>query len=81
MRIFIASSNDLAQERKDFRLFLYDEGFSPIVWDTIDHSITQEKFQDRINEDHLTTSDIVIFMVKSKLGNILLKNLKKLVKA
>jgi len=81
MRIFIASSNDLAQERKDFRLFLYDEGFSPIVWDTIDHSITQEKFQDRINEDHLTTSDIVIFMVKSKLGKYTIEEFEEACKS
>lgn len=81
MRIFIASSNDLAQERKDFRLFLYDEGFNPIVWDTIDHSITQEKFQDRINEDHLTTSDIVVFMVKAKLGKYTIEEFEEACKS
>lgn len=68
MRIFIASSNDLAPERKDLELLLHREKFDPIVWENIDHSITQEKFQDKINNDHLTTSDIVVFMVKSKLG-------------
>jgi len=81
VRIFIASSNDLAQERKDFRLFLYDEGFNPIVWDTIDHSITQEKFQDRINEDHLTTSDIVVFMVKAKLGKYTIEEFEEACKS
>lgn len=81
MRIFIASSNDLAQERKDFRLFLYDEGFKPIVWDTIDHSITQEKFQDRINQYHLTTSDIVVFMVKSKLGQYTIEEFEEACKS
>lgn len=68
MRIFIASSNDLAEERKNFRLFLYDQKFEPVVWENIDQSITKEKFQDRINEYHLNTSDIVVFMIKSKLG-------------
>lgn len=68
MRIFIASSNDLATERKDLELLLHRAKFNPIVWENIDHSITQEKFQDRINNDHLTISDIVIFMIKSKLG-------------
>lgn len=68
MRIFIASSNDLFQERKDFRLFLYDQELKPVVWENIDQSITKERFQDRINQDHLNTSDIVVFMIKSKLG-------------
>lgn len=68
MRIFIASSNDLFQERKDFRLFLYDQNLKPVVWENIDQSITKERFQDRINQDHLNTSDIVVFMIKSKLG-------------
>ena len=68
MRIFIASSNDLFQERKDFRLFLYDQDLKPVVWENIDQSITKERFQDRINEHHLNTSDIVVFMIKSKLG-------------
>ena len=68
MRIFIASSNDLVQERKDFRLFLYDQDLKPVVWENIDQSITKERFQDRINQDHLNTSDIVVFMIKSKLG-------------
>lgn len=49
MRIFIASSNDLADERKDLELLLHREKFEPVLWENIDHSITQEKFQDRIN--------------------------------
>lgn len=68
IRVFIASSNDLKQERIDLENLVSREGYTPVVWENIDHSITQEKFQDRINDDHLTTSDIVIFMVKSKLG-------------
>ena len=68
MKVFIASSGDLKQERKDLKLMLYDEGFTPILWESIDQSITENKFQDRINEEHLTTCDIVILIVKSRLG-------------
>ena len=67
-RVFIASSSDLEDERQKLKTLLYDEEFEPILWEDIDHSITDEKFQDRINNDHLTTSDVVIFMVKSRLG-------------
>ena len=67
-RVFIASSSDLKEEREKLKTLLYDEGFEPVLWEDIDHSITVEKFQDRINNDHLTTSDVVIFMVKSRLG-------------
>lgn len=68
-RIFIASSGDLAEERKEFEILLFREGFQPVIWESIDQSITTQRFQDRINEDHLHTSDIVIFMVKSRLGS------------
>ncbi|MCX6051106.1 MAG: NB-ARC domain-containing protein [Campylobacterales bacterium] len=68
MKVFIASSGDLEQERKDLKLLLYDEGFTPIVWETIDQSITENKFQDRINEEYLKTSDVIILIVKSRLG-------------
>ena len=55
-RVFIASSEDLKQERKDLELLLHRDGnFKPIVWENIDHSITENRFQDRINDDHLTT--------------------------
>lgn len=67
-RVFIASSNDLSNERKELELLLHREHFQPIVWEAIDHSITGKEFQSRINEEELLTSDIVIFMIKSKLG-------------
>lgn len=83
-RIFIASSSDLSSKRVDLELLLHREGFDAVVWENIDHSITDEKFQDRINNDHLTTSDIVIFMIKSRIGkytqeefDVAYKNLSK----
>ena len=68
MKVFIASSGDLEQERKELKLMLYDEGCTPVLWETIDQSITENSFQDRINEEYLKTSDIVILIVKSRLG-------------
>lgn len=68
MRIFIASSSELNEERKDLQLLLYKKGITPVVWEDIDHSIGTDRFQTRINEEHLLKSDIVIFMIKSKLG-------------
>lgn len=68
MRIFIASSSELNSERKDLQLLLYKKGIKPVVWEDIDHSIGTDRFQTRINEEHLLKSDIVIFMIKSKLG-------------
>lgn len=68
MRIFIASSNELNEERDRLELLLYREDFKPVKWENIDHSITTDRFQSRINEAHLLTSDIVIFMIKSRLG-------------
>lgn len=68
MRIFIASSGDLETERKDLRLLCFENKFEPIVWENLDKSITNEKFQDRINKYELNKSDIVIFMIKSRLG-------------
>ncbi len=67
-RVFVASSSDLKKERKELKELLNDEGFQPELWEDIDHSITSEEFQDRINNKHLIRSDIVIFMIKSKLG-------------
>lgn len=68
MRTFIASSSELNEERKDLQLLLYKKGITPVVWEDIDHSIGTDRFQTRINEEHLLKSDIVIFMIKSKLG-------------
>ncbi|MDK2061819.1 DUF4062 domain-containing protein [Aliarcobacter butzleri] len=68
MRIFIASSGDLSNERKDLKILCYENNFTPVAWEDIDQSITKEKFQTRINEDELKESDIVIFMIKSRLG-------------
>ncbi|MFW3426870.1 NB-ARC domain-containing protein [Aliarcobacter butzleri] len=68
MRIFIASSSELNEERDKLELLLYRENFKPVKWEDIDHSITTDRFQSRINESHLLTSDIVIFMIKSRLG-------------
>ena len=67
-KVFIASSSDLEDERKELKELLYDENFEPILWEDIDHSITHEEFQERINNKHLLESDIVIFMIKSRLG-------------
>jgi len=67
-RVFVASSSDLSEEREKLKTLLYDEGFEPILWEDIDHSITKGTFQERINKDHLSNSDIVIFLIKSRLG-------------
>ncbi|MDD2698456.1 MAG: DUF4062 domain-containing protein [Arcobacteraceae bacterium] len=68
MRIFIASSGDLSEERKNLKILCYDNDYTPILWEDLDQSITIEKFQERINEEELKESDIVIFMIKSRLG-------------
>jgi hypothetical protein len=72
-RVFIASSGDLIEERKELEILLYRENFTPIVWENIDHSISKEKFQERTNKEHLAISDTVIFMIKSKLGKYTLE--------
>ena len=66
-RVFIASSSDISEERQKLKTLLYDEGFEPVLWEDFDHSIKKERFQTWINENHLKTSDVVIFMVKSRL--------------
>ena len=53
MRIFIASSSELSKEREQLELLLFRENFQPIVWENIDHSITTDRFQSRINEKEL----------------------------
>ena len=68
MRVFIASSSELKREREKLELLLYREKYEPVVWENVDQSISTDRFQSRINENHLLTSDIVIFMIKSKLG-------------
>lgn len=40
MRIFIASSSELKEERDKLELLLYREDFKPVKWENIDHSIT-----------------------------------------
>lgn len=67
-RFFIASSGELEEERRKLELLIYRNNFKAVVWEDIDHSITKEKFQDRINQEHLNSSDVVIFMIKSRLG-------------
>ena len=54
-RIFIASSGDLVEERKELEITISRADFKPVVWENIDHSITEEKFQDRINKNNLHT--------------------------
>lgn len=68
IKVFIASGSDLAEERRNLELLLHREGFEPIVWENIDHSITHTEFQTRINDEHLSESDVIIFMIKSKVG-------------
>lgn len=68
MRVFIASSSDLSEEREKLELLLFRENYEPVVWENIDHAITEDRFQTKINEEELLTSDIVIFMIKSRLG-------------
>jgi hypothetical protein len=75
-KVFVASSNDLEDERKALALLLYEEGFIPILWENIDHSITKNEFQDRINNEYLTKSDIVILMVRAKLGDYTIEEFK-----
>lgn len=76
-RIFIASSGDLSEERKDFEILLYREGFEPVLWENIDQSIGVDRFQDRINKYHLLSSDIIIFMIKSRLGKYTLEEFEE----
>ncbi len=81
MRIFIASSSELNQERKDLQLLLYRNKIEPVVWEDIDHSIGTDRFQTRINEEHLLTSDFVVFMIKSKLGQFTLEEFEEAYKS
>lgn len=66
-KVFVASSGDLYDERMKLKLLLHEIGVEPILWEYTDQSITDEEFQKRLNKD-LATSNIVIFMVKSRLG-------------
>ena len=66
-KVFVASSGDLFNERRDLKLLLYDMGVKPILWESSDQSITQKEFQDRLNKE-LGSSHIVIFMVKTRFG-------------
>ena len=81
MRIFIASSSELNQERKELQLLLYRNNIEPVVWEDIDHSIGTDRFQTRINEEHLLTSDFVVFMIKSKLGQFTLEEFEEAYKS
>ncbi len=67
-RVFVASSGDLADERKELKEFLHDEEFKPVLWEDSDKSITTQEYQKRLNEDYLYNSDIVIFMIKNRYG-------------
>lgn len=67
-RVFIASSGDLAKEREQVETLLYRKGFQPVLWEALEKSITQEKFQERLNRTELIRSNIVIFMVQTKFG-------------
>jgi len=72
-RVFVASSSDLEKERKKLKELLHDEGFKSELWEDFDHSIQQVRFQTLTNENHLNNSDVVIFMVKSRLGDYTLE--------
>ena len=67
-RVFVASSGDLAEERKELSLLLYTANLKPVLWEATDRSITKETFQDRLNKEELSSSKIVIFMVRSRFG-------------
>ena len=67
-KVFIASSGDLAEERIQLETLLNREGFEPVLWEALEQSITEEKFQERLNRTELISSDIVIFMVRAKFG-------------
>jgi len=77
MRVFIASSSEFESERKDLQLLLFKNGFEPVVWEDIDQSIGTDQFQTRINEEELLTSDIVIFMIKDRLGEFTYEEFKE----
>jgi len=78
VKIFIASSNELYDERKLIKEFIYDQGknypslhIEPVLWeiDTEKGSIDKgiNRFQDKINED-LKNCDITIVLFYSKVG-------------
>jgi hypothetical protein len=43
-RVFVASSSDLEDERQQLYTLLTEEGFKAVLWENIDHSITNEEF-------------------------------------
>ncbi len=66
-KVFVGSSNDLKPEREKLDKFLREYGYEPILWEDADHSITDVRFQDRMNEQ-IVASDMVIIMIKSRYG-------------
>ena len=81
-KIFIASSSDLASmeghhgEREKLYALLQSQDFEAKIWEDFDHSIKENEFQEYINEEHLKQSDVVIFMIKSRLGEYTLEEFK-----
>jgi len=67
-RVFIASSSDLEVERKELENLLHRKKiFEPILWENLSKGIEKKSFQETLNKE-LLNSQIVIFMIKSKLG-------------
>jgi hypothetical protein len=76
MKLFLASSSELAEERKEVesiirkendKLIENDEYIKLIVWEDLEHTFHKERVQKRFNE-YLLKSDYVVFMFYSKLG-------------
>jgi len=76
IKIFLASSGELEEDRKEITLFLYRENKSlidkdifldPVVWEELLHSFREERIQNYFNEEMLKC-DIVIALFHKKVG-------------
>ena len=75
-RIFLASSSELLEERKEISLFIHKENdrllkddiyLKLILWEELLHSLRVERVQDYFNEE-MTKCDIVIVIFHKKIG-------------
>ena len=67
-KVFIASSNDVVKEREKLEKLLKEIRLEPVLWENEDQAITSKSFQDFLDENGLKQSEIVIFLIKSKIG-------------
>ncbi|MDP8211604.1 MAG: leucine-rich repeat domain-containing protein [Candidatus Stygibacter australis] len=76
IKIFLASSNELNEERKELKILIYDENrkykkqnisLEPVLWEDLKHNFQEKGYQNYLNKEMLKC-DIVIIMFFTKVG-------------